>query len=61
MPSKKHKVNNFDFYAAAKGQIKKSLNLNIYRSKNLDSTKEDENYERRVQLKDLLFYMQKDP
>jgi hypothetical protein len=39
----------------------KLLNLNIYQSKELLNTRDDENYERRVGLKELIFYMQKDP
>ena len=40
---------------------KKVLKLNIYSNKAVENTKDDDNYERRVQLKDLIFYMQRDP
>lgn len=40
---------------------RKMLNLNIYRSKDILKTKEDENYERRIGMKELLFCMQRDP
>ena len=40
---------------------KKVLNLNIYKSKRIHDTKNDDNYERRVGMKELLFYMSKDP
>jgi hypothetical protein len=66
MPSKKHRGSGVahDFIAASKGLLRKTLNLNIYRSKNIDASKDDENYEKyekRVQVKDLIFYMKRDP
>ena len=61
IPTKKHRGVGSIYDLYSKGQAKKTLNLNIYKSKSLEVTKDDENYERRVQLKDLLFYMQRDP
>lgn len=62
MPSKKHRGfgMSHDFIAASKGLLKKSLNLNIYSSKNIEATKDDENYEKKVQIKDLIFFMKRD-
>ncbi|CDW83759.1 UNKNOWN [Stylonychia lemnae] len=40
---------------------KKVLNLNIYSSREVEKTKLDDNYQKRVEMKELLFYMQKDP
>lgn len=40
---------------------KKVLNLNIYSSREIEKTKYDENYQKRVEMKELLFYMRRDP
>jgi len=40
---------------------KKVLNLNIYSSREVEKTRYDENYQKRVEMKELIFYMQKDP
>ena len=60
-PSKKAGSNKPEMGPANKTFPKKSLNLNIYSTKNVEMTHDDENYERRVQMKDLIFYMQRDP
>lgn len=36
---------------------KKVLNLNIYSSREIEKTKYDENYQKRVEMKDLIFFM----
>lgn len=63
MPSKKHHMNVFgiSYPGGDRSHQKKFLNLNIYKSKNILKTKDDENYERRVGLKELIHYMQRDP
>ena len=63
IPSKKHTRGVFGVsYPGGDRSIpKKYLNLNIYKSKNILLTKDDENYERRVGLKELCAYMQRDP
>ena len=42
-------------------QRPRKLNLNIYSSREIEKTKYDENYQKRVEMKELIFYMQKDP
>jgi hypothetical protein len=44
-----------------RSHAKKLMYFNIYKSKDILKTKDDENYERRVGVKELLFYMQRDP
>lgn len=36
---------------------KKTMNFNIYKNKDLVKTRDEDNYERRVGMKELLFYM----
>lgn len=37
------------------------LNLNIYSSRDIERTKNDDNYQKRIDLKELIFYMERDP
>lgn len=62
IPSKKSARGVFGVaYTGDRHTQRKVLNLNIYKSKNILLTKDDDYHGRRVGLKELLFYMQKDP
>ena len=63
IPTKKHNRGVFGiaYPGGDRSHLKKYLNLNIYKSKNMMMTKDDDNYERRVGMKELIFYMQRDP
>ena len=40
---------------------RKQLNLNVYQSRDVERTKHDENYQKRIEMRDLLFLLQRDP
>lgn len=57
----KHHQKTMDLSGHHRQHKKKDLHLNIYSSRDLEKTKFDENYQKRVEVKELIFYMQRDP
>ena len=41
--------------------MKKHQTLNVFSAKDVERTREDENYTRNISLKDVIHYMQRDP